>query len=132
MEQRLRAEWAAYARGQGQEIPLGNQSDQQQLQRQHQQQQRRHQQQQRQQQQIPLQNQSDQQNLQRQQQLQRQRQLQQHRLNPRPAQQNQAVKRNPLSSSYQQDRFHEDEYRPQNVAMDTNLDERDESFFENL
>ncbi|MCI51072.1 hypothetical protein A2U01_0072316, partial [Trifolium medium] len=46
----------------------------------------------------------------------------QHRLNPRPPAG--YVGRNPLSSSYQQDQFHE-EYRPHNVAMDTNLDEPD-------
>ncbi|MCI66956.1 hypothetical protein A2U01_0088214, partial [Trifolium medium] len=47
----------------------------------------------------------------------------QHRVNPRPlVQQNRAIGRNPQSSSYQNDQFHEEEYRPHNVAMDTNLD----------
>jgi DNA mismatch repair ATPase MutL len=123
IEQRLRAENQQYLAIMRQEItqeireeligsqhiPFENPSDQQQLQRQ---------QQQSQQQQIPSQNQPDQ--------LQRQRQ----RVNPRPpVQQNQAVGRNPQSSFYQPDQFHEDEYRPNMSYTDEPVDQ---TFFDNL
>ncbi|GAU45841.1 hypothetical protein TSUD_175400 [Trifolium subterraneum] len=51
-------------------------------------------------------------------------------VNPRPpVQQNQAVGRNPQSSFYQPDQFHEDEYRPDMSYTDEPVDQ---TFFDNL